>query len=227
MSLKKSLLLSLLILVAPLNQAEELKLGSPYFPPYVYFDIDGELAGLWMTQLTPVLESAGITYNAVHIPIKRFYSSAATGKIDLFAMPKGRAGLENVLFSQQPFSHFDLRAFWLDGKQGITSTAELAEQKVALIKGYTYGGVLQNDLTAEARTNFVIADNQNTALQMLINHEVDYVLGYWAIMTHLQESYPNMQINNMKIAELPIYLAIHKNVAGAEELMQRFDAAMQ
>lgn len=222
-----NVLLGVFLLVTSYSQAQELKLGSPYFPPYVYFNIDGELTGLWITQLSPVLQDANISFNAVHIPIKRFYASAATGKIDLFALPKGRAGMENVLFSKRPFSHFDLRAFWLDGSAGISSLGELANQKVALIKGYSYGGKLDTEISDEQRTNFIVADNQSVALKMLMDKKVDYVLGYWAIMAHLQKTFPNRQINNIKIAELPIYFAMHKGVEDAQSLMERFDASMR
>jgi len=218
--------LGYLLFLTPQIDAEELRLGSPYFPPYVYFDVDGELTGIWMSQLTPVLSKAGISYNAVHIPIRRFYSSAATGKIDLFAMPKGRTGMENVLFSDRPFAHFDMRAFWLDGVESISSLSQLADRKVALIKGYTYGGKLSTDIDASQRSQFVVAENQKIALQMLMNKDVDYVLGYWVVMTYLQKNYPEAQINNIKIAELPVYLAIHNTAENAEALMQRFDAAV-
>lgn len=221
------LLLSILLCISPLSKSEELRLGSPYFPPYVYFDIDGELTGLWMTQLAPALEEAGITYNAIHIPIRRFYVSAATGKIDLFAMPRGRAGMENVLFSEKPFSHFDLRAFWLDDANAISSLSELAGRKVVLIKGYSYGGKLEAEISAEQRSQFVVANDQKIALKMLVDKEVDFVLGYWAIMAFLQKNSPDLQINNIKIAELPIYLAMHENAENAEQLMQKFNDAVR
>ena len=219
------LLIGLIVSQLSLN-AEELRLGSPFFPPYVYVDMDGELSGLWMTQLYPVLNEAGISFNAVHVPIKRFYASAATGKIDLFAMPKGRAGMENVVFSERPFAHFDLRAFWLDGAENIQALSQLSGHKVALIKGYSYGGLLATNIQSDQQLEFVTAENQKVALEMLMNKEVDYVLGYWAVMTYLQKNYPNEQINNMKIAELPIYLAMHNSVNNAEQLMQSFNAAL-
>lgn len=224
--LKSISLLCILLLVTPLSYGDNLKLGSPHFPPYVYFDIDGKLTGLWMTQLSPVLGDAQINYSAVYIPIKRFYSSAATGKIDLSAMPKGLPGMENVLFSARPFSHFDLRAFWLDDAQRISSISELAGRKVALIKGYSYGGQVLSNIEQAQRSQFVVAEDQRIALKMLMDKEVDYVLGYWAIMTYLQKNFPDKQINNIKLAELPIYFTIHKNVENATLLMQRFDQAM-
>ena len=226
MSKLKTLLFALLF-VSSLSQATSLKLGSPYFPPYVYFDIDGELTGTWMTQLSPVLKNAGLSFSAVHVPIKRFYSSAATGKIDLFAMPKGLPGMENVLFSARPFSHFDLRVFWLDSADGVATLSELAGRKVALIKGYSYGGKLSTEIDSQQRSQFVVADDQRQALRMLMNGDVNYVLGYWAIMTHLQKAFPNQQVNNAKISELPIYFAIHQNAENAQKLMQQFDAAME
>lgn len=223
LTIKSFILLCCLLVANTTVQAETLRLGSPFFPPYVYVDMDGELSGLWMTQLSPVFDEAGIVFDAIHVPIKRFYASAATGKIDLFAMPKGRAGMENVVFSERPFAHFDLRAFWLDGAENIQQLSQLSGKKVALIRGYSYGGLLER---SEKQIEFVTADNQKIALKMLMEQKVDYVLGYWAVMTSLQKNYPNVQINNMKIASLPIYLAMHNRVENAEQLIRRFNAAL-
>lgn len=221
------LFLSLMLSTVTYAQAAPIKLGAPFFPPYAYFDIDGQLSGIWIKQLNPTLSKANIDFKAVHLPIARFYSSVATGKVQFSALPKGLPGMEKVLFSQQPFAYFDLRVFWLNQAPEITQVGQLADKRVALIKGYSYGGVLQQDLPETSRGQFVVAENQLQAIKMLLNNEVDYVVGYWAIMDFLQKNFPDTQLSNQKVAELPVYFAVHQSTPDAKGIIARFEQALR
>ncbi|MBE1299090.1 MAG: transporter substrate-binding domain-containing protein [Alteromonadaceae bacterium] len=203
----------------------EMKLAAPFFPPYAYFDIDGNLSGIWIKQLEPLLQEAEIEFKAINTPIKRFYSSIATGKVELAALPKGMPGMENVLLSEKPFAHFDLRVFWLFDKPEISTLAHLAGQRVVLIKGYSYGGYLQQSLDEAQRGQFVVVENQLEAIKLLLADKADYVLGYWAMMDYLQKNFPDTQLNNHKVSEIPIFLAIHNRTPNANAIMQRFETA--
>ncbi len=205
---------------------DSMRLAAPFFPPYAYFDIDGNLSGAWIRQLQPVLEDAGIEFVAISTPMYRFYSAIGTGRVDISALPKGKPGMENVLFSGQPFSHFDLRIFWKDDKPEIQNIRQLAGQRVALIRGYSYGGYLEESLSEAQRDKFVVVKNQMEAIKLLEADEADYVLGYWAMMDYLSKNFPDTQLNNHKISEIPIYFAIHNSVDNAEEIMQRFEASL-
>lgn len=223
----KKLFVLLFLTVALPSLAIENKLGTPFFPPYAYFDIDGKLTGLWYQQLAPVLAKANISYKPTNVPIKRFYSSVATGKVQLSALPEGMPGMENVLLSSKPFSKFDLRVFWIDGDAHIDSLEQLADKRVLLINGYSYGGLLRDAVPESSRGKFKTVANQGIALKALMNDEADYVLGYWAMMSYLQKNNPEVQLNNHKVAEIPIYFAIHNSVGDAEDMMRRFEQAMQ
>ncbi|XOV79046.1 MAG: substrate-binding periplasmic protein [Aestuariibacter sp.] len=222
----KKLFVTVLLCCSIPALATPAKLGAPFFPPYAYFDIDGKLTGIWYKQLAPALAKAEIDYKPVNVPIKRFYSAVATGKVQLSALPGNMPGMENVLLSNQPFSKFDLRVFWLDGEAHIDSLEQLADQKVLLIRGYSYGGLLRDAVPEAQRGNFKTVANQAIALKALLNKEADYVLGYWAMMSYLQKNYPQVQLNNHKVAEIPIYFAIHNSVGNAEDMMRRFEAAL-
>lgn len=224
--MKKTLFL-ICLFMASTGWANTLKLGAPFFPPYAYFDIDGKLTGIWYQQLAPVLAKADIEYKPVNVPIKRFYSSVATGKVQLSALPKGMPGMENVLVSSKPFSKFDLRVFWLDGEAHIDSLSQLAGKRVLLIRGYSYGGLLREAVPESERGKFKTVANQGIALKALLNKDADYVLGYWAMMSYLQKNYPDMQLNNHKVAEIPIYFVVHNGVKDAENVLQRFEQALQ
>ena len=205
--------------------AEKMKLAAPFFPPYTYFDMDGNLDGLWIKQLNPVLKDAGIEFIAVNTRMARFYSSIATGKVQLSAIPKGVPGMDNVLYSEQPFAHFDLRVFWLDDRPDIANVKQLANQRVVLTRGYNYGGFLEEALSEKARQNFLKAKTKPEAIELLLKGEADYVLGYWALMDYLQKNMPDVQLNNKKISEIPIYFVIHNSAGNASELIDRYDTA--
>jgi polar amino acid transport system substrate-binding protein len=222
----RKLIITLLFCFSSLSMAAPVKMGAPFFPPYAYFDIDGNLTGIWYEQLAPVLARAEIDYKPVNVPIKRFYSAVATGKVQLSALPLNMPGMEDVLLSEKPFSKFDLRVFWLDGQQHIDSLSQLAGKKVLLIGGYSYGGLLRDALPEEQRDNFKTVANQAIALKAMLSKEADYVLGYWAMMSYLQKNYPQVQLNNHKVAEIPVHFAIHNSAGDAQDMMRRFEAAL-
>lgn len=218
--------ISLLLLVSFTSVAQP-KMGVPFFPPYAFFDVDGKLTGLWFEQLDPVFQRAGIEYKPVNVAISRFYSSIATGKVQLSALPKGMPGMENVIMSDAPFANFDLRVFWLDSTTSIESLNELAGKKVVLIKGYSYGGEVEAALPIAVREQFQVVDNQAVAIKKLVLKEADYAVGYWAMMSYLQKNFPSLQISNQKVAEIPIYFAVHKSSDNATDIMQKFNGALQ
>lgn len=220
------LLVTLLLLSFKGFAAEKMRLAAPFFPPYTYFDIDGKLDGLWIKQLKPVLKSADIEFKAINTPMARFYSSIATGKVQLSALPKGVPGMDNVIYSEIPFAKFDLRVFWLDDRPDISTVSQLAGQKVVLTRGYNYGGFLQEALTTEQQQHFVVANTKPEAIELLLKGEADYVLGYWALMDYLQKNMPDVQLNNKKISEIPIYFVIHNSVTDAQGIMNRFNLAL-
>lgn len=220
------LLVTFLLLSFKGFAAEKMRLAAPFFPPYTYFDIDGKLDGLWIKQLKPVLKSADIEFKAINTPMARFYSSIATGKVQLSALPKGVPGMDNVIYSDMPFAKFDLRVFWLDDRPDISTVSQLAGQKVVLTRGYNYGGFLQEALTTEQQQHFVVANTKPEAIELLLKGEADYVLGYWALMDYLQKNMPDVQLNNKKISEIPIYFVIHNSVTDAQGIMDRFNIAL-
>lgn len=227
MRIIKALLIVLTISSSFVASADDkLRLAAPFFPPYTYFDIDGNLDGIWIKQLSPILNEAGIDFVAINTPIARFYSSIATGKVQISAVPKNVRGMDNVIYSDAPFARFDLRVFWLEDRPDIANFSELADQKVVLTKGYNYGGFIEESLTDEQRKNFVTANNKKEALSLLIKGEADYILGYWALMDYIQKNSPEIQLNNKKIFEIPVYFVMHKKVPGAVATVARYNAAL-
>lgn len=227
MKIIKTLLLTIIFSASFASFADnKLRLAAPFFPPYTFFDIDGNIDGIWIQQLTPILNTANIEFTPVHTPVARFFSSIATGKVEISALPKGAKGMSNVLYSDAPFSKYDLRVFWLDDKPDISSIAQLANKKVVLTRGYKYGGFLEETLSEEQRSNFTTANNKSEAIKLLRSGEADYLLGYWALMDYLQKNSINVQLSNKKIYEIPIYFVVHNSAPNAEDVMKRYNAAL-
>lgn len=228
MRIIKALLLVLTISSSFLVSADDkLRLAAPFFPPYTYFDMDGNLDGIWIKQLSPIFNEAGIDFVAMNMPIARFYSSIATGKVQISAIPKGIRGMDNVIYSDVPFAKFDLRVFWLNNSPDIANFSELADQKVILTKGYNYGGFIEETLTDQQRQNFIIANNKKEAISLLVKGEADYILGYWALMDYIQKNSPEIQLNNKKISEIPVYFVMHKNAPNAAATITRYNAVLE
>lgn len=204
----------------------KMRLAAPFFPPYTYFDIDGNLDGIWIRQLSPVFDEAGIDFVAINTPIARFYSSIATGKVQMSALPKDVRGMDNVIYSEKPFSKFDLRVFWLDSRPDISDVSQLADQKVVLTRGYNYGGFIDEALTEDQKKNFITANNKKEAITLLLTGKADYILGYWALMDYIQKNSPDVQLNNKKITEIPVYVVIHNSAPEAQNVINKYNMAL-
>lgn len=139
------------------------------------------------------------------------------------------ADREAYLLFSRPYLESRLR---LVGKKGldvnITDLSELKDKRLALVKGYAYGELVDSLKGVE-----IIYGNDDVAnLKMLISDEADYsliddLLIQYALKEHTEKCAEFLDFGQQSLLTQPIHLAVRKNLAGAEEIIKKFDQTIR
>ena len=83
-----------------------------------------------------------------------------------------------VLYSEQPVCYLHLRLYRLVGTPEISQLSQLQNQRLIVIRGYSYGGQLEPLKQRPQGIQWLDATDNHNALEMLTMHRADYLLTY-------------------------------------------------
>ena len=120
----------------------------------------------------------------------------------------------------------------LAGQKGldvsITDLSQLKGKRLALVKGYAYGELVESLTGVE-----IIYGNDDVAnLKMLISDDADYTLVddlliQYALKEHTEKCEESLDFGQQTLLTNPIHLAVRKNLPGAEEIIKKFDQTIR
>ncbi len=206
------------------NQGIELKVGHLEFPP-LYISREGmRPAGELADILFGIVEKAGFKYSYQVYPPTRLYKNMGDGLIDLGTGVKGQALYNNnVLWGKKVLIHIEQRIYTLGDRPIPSSIDGLLGKKVAVKRGYGYGGDYLK-LTNGGNSSFVDEVNSlEHSLSMLQNGRVDYVLGYKHTVTKLLEKLQISDISYKTLKKIPVYFVISKHTPNAQQILNTLD----
>jgi len=120
----------------------------------------------------------------------------------------------------------------LVGRKGndvsITDLSTLKGQRVAIVKDYAYGALLD----AVKDVTWVYGNNDVANLKMLINGEADYSLMDDLLIQHVQKEQPEkcaqfLDFGSKPLLIRPLHLALRKNLVGAAEIIKQFNQTIR
>lgn len=201
------------------------EIGHVIFPPYIDRDAKGKLFGSWVEAFQTVLDKANLNYQFTYYPASRYYRHTLDGKIEISLINELFKDPDNALLvSHLPISDIDLRVFWLQDHPPITQVEQLAYQPIVLLRGYQYGGIIDNLLeNEETRQYFNYVNDHDSAISMLEKERGKYFLGYWRVVKHLMKGQSHMQLNNLKLRKINIHIAVHKKAPNAINLYNQIN----
>lgn len=174
------------------------------------------------------MTKAELEYEFTQYPVARFYKHLLDGKIDISIVSKNIGDQSKVLLlSKQPISKLDVRLFWLPGTTTITELSQLKSQAVVIMRGYQYGGILEELQAQNGTTEQLIqVTRHEEAIQMLTRGRAHYFLGYWRLVDYLVKTQSRVQLDTLRLAEIPLHVSVHKEVENAEALIDRLNSAI-
>lgn len=132
---------------------------------------------------------------------------------------------ESYLLFSKPYLESRL---YLVGQKGsdvsATDLSELKGKRVALVKGYAYGSLVDGAEGIE----IVYGSNEVENLKMVKAGKADYTLVEDLLIQHAQKEFPEetekfLEFGQKSLLTKPLHLALRKNLPNASEIIAKFD----
>ena len=106
-------------------------------------------------------------------------------------------------------------------------SADLTGKRVALVGGYSYGGVIDT-----AGPVLVRSQSEEDSLARLLKGEVDYTLMDELVVEYIQRNHPQesakrLQIGVTSLITRELFLAVRRALPDAESIVSRFNAQLR
>lgn len=166
-----------------------------YFPPYSYFNEDGQLVGLAIDILSLIGDKTGIefVFNDEH-KWPDIVENLQQGNIDAILTMVKTPEREQAYFFTTPIIYKSLVIITQEHNHLINSRDDIANKTIALVKGYQYA-----DSVGEEFPNIihVYVDTMREAFELVAAGQADATISYLAAANYFQLKYA---YNDLKIA---------------------------
>lgn len=200
-----------------------LRVGVLHIPPLAEVQSPTNTSGPLIQYIHRLLHSAGVAYHMEGFPARRLYRNLAAGESQFWIGVKHVPEYEGkVLYSEQPVYNLHLRLYHLPGTPAIQHLSALQNQRLIVIRGYSYGGLLEPLKRRPMGLQWKDANTNDKALEMLQLRRGDYLLSYAEPIEQLLRQRPQT-LEHEAVQELPMYLVLSLTTPDAERLMARLN----
>ena len=200
-----------------------LRVGVLHIPPLAEVRSPTNTSGPLIHYMHRLLQSAGLAYRMEGFPARRLYRNLAAGESQFWVGVKNVPEYEGkVLYSEQPVYSLHLRLYRLPGTPEIRQLSALQTQRLIVIRGYSYGGLLEPLKQRPMGLQWKDANTNYKALEMLQLRRGDYLLSYAEPIEQLLQQRPQ-KLEHEVLQELPMYLVLSRAPPHAESLMARLN----
>ena len=200
-----------------------LRVGVLHIPPLAEVRSPTNTSGPLIDYMHRLLQSAGVAYRMEGFPARRLYRNLAAGESQFWVGIKNVPEYEGkVIYSEQPIYSLHLRLYRLPGSPEIRQLSALQTQRLIVIRGYSYGGLLEPLKQRPMGLQWKDANTNYKALEMLQLRRGDYLLSYAEPIEQLLQQRPQ-RLEHEVLQELPMYLVLSRTTPHAESLMARLN----
>lgn len=227
----KAAILSVLILLVTFSKSysEPLKAGASFSPPY--YTVEGEnVTGIFGNLISKVFSEAGLDFIWKPYPTKRVYANLINGEIDIYLgplKPAFKGFKQSVIHSKFSPVSIELQCFYFGEKPEITKKEELSGKNILIIRGYTYGGLINFILDAKNNVKYHEIKSFGQAIKMLKIKRSDYHLDYRKTGEIYLESNSEPDLKHSTLFSVDLYFMISKHTSDAETVLTRIESAFR
>ncbi len=206
--------------------AETIKVGYVDFAPYEFLNEKQEADGIFINIIRKITQEAGFQAEFFHLPISRLYLYLKEGKIDVWPGLKSVPALQGyVLESQSSPMTINLCLFYTNPNLKFSGFESLTKEKLILVNGYTYGGLLYKLTDKSAGYDVSFTPGSRSGLQMLAKGRGDFFLDYLEpISIELKKkSMPNLSYHVIKQRDGAF--VVSQKAPNAERIMAELERA--
>jgi polar amino acid transport system substrate-binding protein len=221
--------ISIIFITISSSYSEPLKVGASFAPPY--YTVEGEnVTGVFGDLITKVFKEAGLEFVWKPYPTKRVYQNLIEGKIDIYLGPI-KASLkgfnESVIHSDFSPVNIELRSYYFGEKPEITKKEELSGKNLLIIRGYTYGGLVNFILDPKNKVKSKEINSFEQAIEMLKANRADYHLDYKKTGEIYLKNNSEPDLRHSTIFNVNLYFMVSKHTPDHEKLLSILENAFR
>ncbi len=223
------LCLVFIILSCSTSFSETLNVGASFAPPY-YTVQDKQVTGIFGELMSQVLSEAGFDVIWKPYPTKRVYINLINGRLDVYLgplKPEFKEFQTSVIHSRFSPVSIELRCFYFGEKSEITKREELSGKSILLIRGYTYGGLINFIHDPENNIHYSETRSFGQAVAMLKSKRADYHLDYRKTGEVYLKNTPEPDLKYSTFAHVDLYFIVSKHTPNAETVLTRIENAFR
>ncbi len=208
---------------------ETLRVGVLHIPPLAVVTSSMESSGPLVDYIRRLMKISGHPYRLEGFPARRLYRNLGAGESQFWIGLKNVPEYEGkVLYSEHPVHNLHLNLYRLAETPEVHQLSELQTQRLIVIRGYSYGGLLEPLKQRPLGLQLLDACDNKKALEMLQLHRGDYLLSYAEpidIQLQRSGSHPEQlaTIQHTELQQLPMYLVLSRLTPQAELLMRELN----
>lgn len=212
----------------PNTQFSTLKYGCIEFSPYCYVDAQGQAQGTFVELASRISQQAGYQIKTLVLPPKRAIRMVKNGKLDLWIGLDTIASYRDAVYrSDQPVAHFLLDIYSLTAFTDFPGLSALHNKRVAVIRGYTYGGLYDKLIKPELNITLLEVADHVQATNALYRRNIDFMIGYRAGVTEAAKQLGKPHPRQYPISKLNVYIMVPKRIPNASLVLKQLEAAYQ
>ncbi|NIB38584.1 transporter substrate-binding domain-containing protein [Pseudomaricurvus alkylphenolicus] len=206
------------------SDAKVLTFGYIEFAPYYYTDHQGAPRGPLIDLARKLALETGYQLRPVSLPAKRAVKMVASGEVDLwFGLSTISLYNDNVLISSKPVDQLELRVYSRDCLEHFDNFRQLSGKKVVILRGYTYGGLIDYINTAQNRVEALEVRDPHQAVRVLVGRKMDYLLSYSLPMAAAMQRMSHVALNSRVLDHFNVHVTVHKDLPDAKQIMASFE----
>jgi len=208
-------------------------MGYIEFYPIFYTDDKGHPAGQYIDLMKGLSKKAEYKIAFTSLPTKRMSKSIVEGEIDIWVGLKTLPEFQGTTYiGTIPISKIKLQAFWINPEKRIDSTKKeeilnrLKKQKIAIIAGYSYGGIKSFLSDYKNEIDLVEVSGHHSGLMMLKCGRIDYLLDYESPIQEINKKIKLEKLKTIDIESFYSYFIISKKKKNGEKILMDLEKAL-
>ena len=216
------LLVTSLLAMASITQAETLKLVADDWPP---FTSDKQGQRIAANLVEHALNTSGIKTRTQILDWQQVLKGLKGDAYDAVVGAWKNSEREQYLMFSRPYLENRIQLVGrTDNRIEFTGLAQLVGKKVGVVKGYAYG----DDISGKNGMIRVASDSVAENLEKLLRKEIDYLLAD-SIVAHGMENHLPLNIKKQLViykrvvTRQGLHFAVRKTYPGAKKLLEKFN----
>lgn len=228
--IRKTLALASALLICASLQADPLPvLRAAYieFPPMAWTDEQGKPAGYIIDLSNRLAADSGVQLEWISYPLTRIRRALQQGQIDMWPGSAQVPAMRDYTLETRPLDlSVKLCAYHLSDTPAVADISGLRDQRLILIRGYTYRDQL-DPILGVGRTTHMRAPEHQAALELLLRNRGDYLITFNQPLEDALKQKPVDDLRCSKLDEWPVAYIFSRKTAGAEQLARSFEEAYE